>query len=362
MLASPDWRSYDDSVCVAPISNQAMVVFAGLAVVAVMLGITGPHLVHLYDTTVATCTTHGDCSTAATGFLQNDRSLQILLDALVVVVPGIIGVFWGAPLVAHELEAGTFRLAWTQSVTRTRWLAVKLGVVGLASVAAAGLVSLMVTWWSSPVDRANTTLYTSFDQRDIVPLGYAAFAFALAVFVGVLIRRTLPAMAVTLAGFVAARLSFNHFVLPKLFGPTQQSFALNQESVQGFGQVNGGPFRLLPGYPNIPNAWFTSAQFVDRTGHALSSSVLTNACPLLVGGQGTGGPAGGAVQSVVPMPGGRTMLQNCVANLATNYHEIVSYQPAGRYWMFQWYELAIYLGAAVVLAGACIWWIRRRLA
>ena len=107
-----------------------------------------------------------------------------------IVVPGVIGVFWGAPLVARELETGTYRLAWTQSVTRARWIAVKLGVVGLASMAAAGLLSLMVTWWSSPIDRVNMTLYTSFDQRGIVPIGYAAFAFALGVLAGVLIRRT----------------------------------------------------------------------------------------------------------------------------------------------------------------------------
>ena len=61
-------------------------------------------------------------------------------------------MFWGAPLVARELETGTFRLAWTQSVTRTRWLAVKLALVGLASMAVAGLLSLILTWWSSPID------------------------------------------------------------------------------------------------------------------------------------------------------------------------------------------------------------------
>jgi hypothetical protein len=32
-------------------------------------------------------------------------------------------MFWGAPLVAGELESGTFRLAWTQDVSRVRWLA-----------------------------------------------------------------------------------------------------------------------------------------------------------------------------------------------------------------------------------------------
>jgi ABC-type transport system involved in multi-copper enzyme maturation permease subunit len=341
--------------------NQAAVVFGGLAVVAVILMITGPHLVHLYDTTVATCATHGDCSTASSAFLQNDRTLQILFDALVVVLPGIIGVFWGAPLVARELESGTFRLAWSQSVTRTRWAALKLGVVGLASIAAAGLLSLMVTWWSSPIDRANANMYTSFDQRGIVPLGYAAFALMLGVLCGVLIRRTLPAMATTLAAFVATRLLFNHFVLPKLIAPIQQSFALNQQSVQGVGQMNGGPFMLFAGDPNIPNAWFTSAQFVDKAGHPLSSQVLTSTCPLLLQGPGPGAPTGGSVHSAIPVPGGRNALQDCITKLSSTYHEVVMFQPASRYWSFQSIELAIYLGAAVVLAGTCIWWVRRRL-
>jgi hypothetical protein len=243
---------------------QAWVVFGGLVIVAIILGTTGPHLVHLYDTNVATCAKYGDCSTASSTFLTNDRALQILLDALIVVVPGVIGIFWGAPLVSRELETGTFRLAWTQGVSRTRWLAVKLGVVGLASMAAAGLLSLAVTWWSSPVDRANMTLYTSFDQRGLVPIGYAAFAFTFGVLAGVLIRRTVPAMAVTLVGFVASRLLFNHFVLSKLIAPIQRSYGLSLgTSVGGFGSMNGGPPMLLPGDPNIPNAWIYSTQFVN---------------------------------------------------------------------------------------------------
>lgn len=341
--------------------NQAAVVFGGLAVVAVILAITGPHLVHLYDTTVATCAAHGNCSTATSVFLKNDHTLQILFDALVVVVPGIIGVFWGAPLVARELESGTFRLVWTQSVTRTRWIVLKLGVVGLASIVAAGLLGLMVTWWSSPMDRANASMYTAFDQRDLVPLGYAAFAFVLGVLCGVLIRRTLPAMGTTLVAFVATRLLVNHFVLPKLIAPTQRSFALNGVTVQGFGQMNGGPFTLFPANPNIPNAWFYSTQFVDRAGHPLSTQVLTSACPLLESGPGPSAPAGGGVESAVPAPGAGSALHDCIAKLAATYHEVVAFQPASRYWSFQWCELAIYLGVAVVLAGTCIWWVRHRL-
>ena len=82
----------------------------------------------------------GDCDSARDTFLRNDRSLRAFLGFLVIVFPAIIGMFWGAPLVARELETGTFRLAWTQSVTRTRWLAVKLAVVGGISMLVAGLL------------------------------------------------------------------------------------------------------------------------------------------------------------------------------------------------------------------------------
>src|SRR5262249_52817678 len=83
-----------------------------------------------------------------------DELIFILCIGLLLVTPAVIGVFWGAPLVAREIETGTFRLAWNQSVTRARWLAVKLGLIGLASMATARLRSLMLTWWASPIDRA----------------------------------------------------------------------------------------------------------------------------------------------------------------------------------------------------------------
>ena len=108
---------------------------------------------------------------AAAGLLhRDDGTVRLWLGVLVLVAPGLIGMFWGAPLVAREFEEGTFRLAWTQSVTRTRWMAVKLAVVGLASMAAAGLLSLVVTWWSGPLDRADLNQFATFDQRGIVPV------------------------------------------------------------------------------------------------------------------------------------------------------------------------------------------------
>ena len=339
--------------------TQALVALGALVFVAVVSAITGPHLVHLYETTVATCARYGDCSAATTAFLRNDSSLRTWLDIGVIVVPGIIGIFWGAPLVARELEAGTYRLAWTQSVTRTRWLAVKLGVIGLASMATAGLLSLMLTWWASPLDRASMNLFGSFDQRDIVPVGYAAFAFALGVTTGVLIRRPLPAMVVTLVALLTARLAFIHWIRPHLIAPMIRAFALNPTSTgfgsSGFLLFGSGPATLQPASPDIPNAWITSTQIVDRAGHALTTQVLNSDCP----GIGGSGPAGGG-HTHVPAAA-QQALHDCVAKVGATYHEVVTYQPANRYWAFQWFELAIFLVLAFILAGCCLWWIGHRL-
>ena len=326
--------------------GQAIVAGVGLAIVAIVLGITGLQLAHLYDTTVSTCAAHGDCPAATANLLGTDKFLQTALNVLVLVLPGLLGMFWGAPLLAGELESGTFRLAWTQSVTRTRWIACKLGLVGLASMAVSGLFSLMVTWWSSPIDLLNGNRFSSqlvFGARDIVPIGYAAFAFVLGVTAGALIRRTLPAMATTLVAFVAARVGFTTWVRPHLITPLRRDFALDPNAT-GF-----GPSGLRPNAPNIPNGWIYSSRIVDNAGRPLSSQVLKSDCPLL-------GPPAGRSQST----GVQRLLHDCVVKVSTTYHGVAAYQPGSRYWFFQWFEAAILLGAGLVLAGICFWWVRRR--
>ncbi len=338
--------------------TQAVVAYGALAAIAVVLAITGPHLVHVYDTGLATCAKNGDCGAVTSAFSNIDHGLHVAIDILVLVVPGIIGIFWGAPLVARELENNTFRLVWTQSVTRVRWLSVKLGVVGLASAVVAGLISLMVTWWSSTFDRVSQNAFGTFDQRDLVPIGYAVFAFALGVTAGVLIRRTVPAMAVTMVSFVAARVSWNQWIRPDLISPATRDYAINPASM-GFGSQNGGPFILMPNAPNIPGAWVLSTQIVNRGGQGLTSQELARACPRL--GQPQRGLSGPHPNQAPAPPGVQQALQDCVVKLSAKFHELVSFQPGNRYWTFQWYGLAAYLGAALVLAGICIWWVRRRL-
>src|SRR5690242_16054611 len=138
---------------------------------------------------------------------------MLVLAAGLGVVPPLIGAFWGAPLVARELESGTHRLVWNQSVPRRRWLAVKLTVLGLSSMAVAGVLGLLLTWAAAPVDAALGDRFSTvlFGARGIAPIGYAAYAFTLGTVTGLLLRRTLPAMALV---FLAVTVSL--FAVPNL--------------------------------------------------------------------------------------------------------------------------------------------------
>jgi hypothetical protein len=361
------WRQFRD---------QATVGLVGLVVIGIVLLATGPHLVNVYDTAVAACKASGGLSSACNNPVSDTfHGLQIGLMVVVLVVPALIGMFWGAPLIAHELETGTFRLAWTQSVSRLRWVGVKLGLVGLASFVAAGLVSLMATWWFAPVDMVSQDRFGggNFGVHGFVPGGYAVFAFALGATAGLLIRRTLPAMAVTLGVFIAVRIAVTNWVRPHYMSPVSVTARLSPHNT-GF-QLNGpigmpGTASVVATPPDLPNAWVQGASIVNGAGQAPSSALIKHDCPSLVSGVGPTGPLkGGGGGS--PLSGHasvtRTSAQaqhafdQCYTALSTRYHEIVSYQPASRFWTFQAIETVLFVALAVVLAGGCAWWVRHRI-
>lgn len=337
--------------------TQTLVAIAGLAIVAVCLVLTGPGLVHLYNTMISPCAAQGCSETTINAFLHSHKEIRDWLDILVLVVPGIIGVFWGAPLVARELETGTYRLAWTQSVTRTRWLAMKVAVILVASMAVAGLLSLMSTLWNSPHDKVELNAFSTFDARDIVPIGYAAFGLALGVTAGLLIRRTLPAMATVAVVFTATRLVMNKWVRPRLLTPRYLATALNPLST-GFGRTNSGPDTLQPASPRIPNAWIVSTRIVDSASNGLTPDVVSSTCTNLNAAPVAAPPVGGT-RAQVPAAV-ESAFQDCVAKIGNKYHVLTTYHPANSYWAFQWYELAIYLAGAAALAGVCVWAVRHR--
>jgi hypothetical protein len=324
--------------------TQALVAFGVLAVLAVVLLVTGIRLAHAYDTALAACRPLGDCASALSHFpSQSYLMWSSVMHLLVVGIPCVLGMFWGAPLAAREFETGTFRLAWTQGSTRTRWLAVKLAVVGAASMAVAGLLSLMVTWWSSPIAAAKMGARLGpgmFSESGIAPVGYAAFAFAFGVTAGLLSRRTLPAMVGTLAIFVAvAWFAFPFWARPHLLPPAQTTVLLTTPSINGFElTADGRGLIVQTAPPDLPGAWFLSTQLITPAGRPVSTVPVTQACePNTSSGQ------------------------TCNAYIESlHLRQTVIYQPASRYWPLQWYETGIYLALALALAGLCLWWIRPR--
>ncbi len=262
---------------------------------------------------------------------------------LLLVAPALIGVFWGAPRLARELESGTFRLAWTQSVTRRRWLAVKLALVGGASVVVTGLLSWAVTWWSAPVDRVTLDRFSAlvFSERGLVPLGYAAFALAVGVALGLLLRRTVPAMAATLAVFVGARLVFTQWVRPHLMTPVHETLPLTSAAVGSAGFTGpDGPLIVTVSNGVRPGAWVLSSGGQDAVNSA--GNVV----------YGLGKKMGSAADSP-------QAFRAAIARLGL--HVQVVFQPASRFWTFQWIETGIFVGLALALFVFTFWWVRRRL-
>jgi hypothetical protein len=329
--------------------TQALVTLGLLAALAALALVTGLRLHEAYGAFDGIrCRASARCAIPPLTGL--DKPLSSLLGPLLLSIPALIGMFWGAPLLARELESGTWRLAWTQSVTPRRWLSVKFALIGLAALAVAGLASWLVSWWSAPLDVVNMNRLepSVFDVRGIAPVGYAAFAFALGVAAGAALRRTLPTMAVTLLGFVATRVAFTLWVRPRLLPAREALIPVTQGKGVGF---LGGPssVRPLAGPPPIPNAWITSATLVDRSRHAPGAAQLhalvNRACPTLTA-HGAKGPPEGAFTA-------------CQRALSDHLRQLVAYQPPSHYWPLQGLETAIFLAAALVLIGGTVWRVGR---
>ena len=335
----------------------AVMMAAALAVLATILAVTGPGLADDYSAGIAACTAQGTCLDFVQGFLSDHLLSHLAVTAVVLVLPALVGIFWGAPLIARELEAGTHRLVWNQSITRTRWLAVKLGLTGLAAMIATGLGSLAVTWWSSPIDKTAVQFPRMapllFASRGIAPIGYAAFAFALGVTVGMLVRRIVPAMAITLTIFVVAQIAMPLLVRPHLMAPTRSSVAITEANFDEFSWGPDGSVEVRSDAAGPAGAWVLSSHTVDPSGHAIdhiSISSPSGACaaPALTDPQDKG-------------PAGERITQ-CLAELERlGYRQVATYHAASRFWPFQWLETGIYVALAFALAGFCFWRLRRPL-
>jgi ABC-type transport system involved in multi-copper enzyme maturation permease subunit len=320
--------------------TQLLVAAIGLALLAAYLIYLGVGMRQDYLDLIVNCQP-SDCDSAHHLFEGRYEAPVALVGMLLLALPGIVGAFWGAPLVARELEMKTDRLVWNQSVTRGRWLAVKLFGIGAAAVAVTGLLSLLLTWNASRYDQwaGDRFAAMSFAARNVAPLGYAAFAFVLGVFVGLLVRRTVAAMAIVLGVFAVLQVVMPTAVRTHLMSPitvTVPMAADTMEHARGFG-INRDKGATIDSYV-MPGTWPQQ----DRAA--------------VVNADGSNYTVEQAQQC---MKGDPPKDFACMA--AQNLHFSYTYHPSSRYWPFQWIELALYTALAAILAAATFWWIRRRI-
>lgn len=326
--------------------TQAIVGAAALVLLAAYLLYLGVDIRHGYDAYRGQCLDQGGCAQAMSQFAGDYQSRLLILAALLQLVPGVLGMFWGAPLVAREFEAGTHRLVWSQSVARPRWYVVKFALVGLASVLVVGLASTLLTWAASPVDQVAGDRFSTivFGARGVVPFAYAIFAFALGTTIGVLVRRTVPAMALTLLVYLAIQFAMPNLVRPHLMPPVHASRPMTAAAINeahGLGSLTGGA--VIRGLA-VPGAWVTQVSDLLTTDGRPLDGRRFNDClmrPPKVGASGTFG-------DIAPCLG------------ALDLHVEVAYQPNRRYWPFQYLESAGYLALSGLLAVAGYRRLQRR--
>jgi len=350
---------------------QAITAVAALAAFAILLAVTESHMASLYSASGITGCHGGRCAGLASRFLINlssGRTFPLLPDGanayvimyflsvlVILAAPAVIGIFWGAPLIARELETGTGRLVWNQTITRTRWLTVKLALIGAAAMAVTEALSLLQGWWAAPIGKAvglggSASIMSEgrfgsfvFATHGITPLGYAAFGFALGVTAGLLIRRAIPAMAVTLAIFAVVQFATPLWVRPHLVPPSRAIATFGATGTNVYPTGGSTMAFTATSVPGQPGAWITASGGVNAAGQPVSS--LPAACE-------------SATQHIVG-PGGSPALDNCLASHGIRV--AVSYQPVSHYWLLQFAETGFFLALALALAWYCYWRLNRRL-
>ncbi|WP_422754174.1 ABC transporter permease subunit [Micromonospora sp. WMMD708] len=315
------WRQHRTEVCVLGLL---------VGIFGVGLLVLGTQAHDLFPGGPARCAGQaGPDGTCTASFRRLDEeygNVENLLAAFYL-VPVVIGAFLGAPLLARELEDGTWQLAWTQAVPRMRWLAAKLAALAGVTVALTGTFTVVLTWFRQPFDAWEGRFqYDAFDLEGVVPVAYALFAFAVATTAGAVLRRSLPAFGVAFGAFLAARMSVALLARPAYATPIT---AVRPIPVGGAGHGSG---------PGVAD-WTIEHGYADATGRRLGSTEYHE------------------LQDAADRAG--TNLNQFLH--ARGVQEFGVYHPAGRFWTFQLIEAALFVAVAAVLTGVVVWRVRRRM-
>ncbi len=297
---------------------QGAVAAAGFAAFAILLWITGVHMANDYHAALAACQSSGTCGDLN---LFNGDGAIIDLVNLSAAVPLLMGLFWGVTSVGRELDTGTHQLVWMQSVRRMDWLRGKIALLLLAAAIWGAAVAAIVTWWSGTLNSLDGNRFDpgKFDVQGIMPIAYALFGVSLGLAAGALFRRVLPALSVTVVGFVGVRLIVSTYVRPYYESAVRLVQPLSEDR-----QVPSG-------------SWVITRDIVQH-GQSVSGGLSFPADCLSTSS--------------------RQVSDACLTQ--HGFARLVKYQPASRYWTFQWIEAGIFVALAAVLVAVAVIAVRRR--
>jgi len=316
-------------------------VAALLGALALYLWLVGLRVHHAYATATA-CHPASSyaCQNQVINFNTAHGPTTYTIATLLQVVPALIGAFVGAPVLARELETGTFRYAWTLGVGRRRWTLAKLMPLAIIVAAATAPFSLVLSWYYQPffADGSNIPLDPRLFGLHVVAFAaWTLAAFAIGALLGLLIRRVVPAIAATLASvagllFVARLYLQQHYIAPL---------------------IAKNPFNP-PASAWIINAWWTkggttiSQSTMNQIMDTMFRRIMTAILPKNVNDNDIKfykGAANSHVMSYLTHHG---------------YTQWTSYQPGSRLWPFQWIEGGWLLALSVLLIAATVWLVGRR--
>lgn len=314
---------------------QAVATLGLLAALAALLVVTGLQMAGQWHSALVTCAATRTCGNLSSTLFLGSHAVGFLV-IMTLGVPLVLGILCGAPLVAHEFETGTNQFAWTQAITRRRWLAVKAGWLLLAAAAVGGIVSALVTWWSGPNNALQENAFETgrFDIMGVVPVAYALFAMALGIAAGAMLRRTVPAIGLTVAGYIAVRILVTQWLRPHFLTAVTHAYGLMQNWAP-----TGAAWQFAQGILTPDGRELMPSDGTD-IGHNVQVFMVPASCHQLLN-QANPGPVLSCMQSA-------------------GFRQFVSYQPASRYWAFQGIEAGIFVALAVALLAVAYAVIARR--
>jgi len=257
------------------------------------------------------------------------------------IVAPLVGALLGLLAVASEVDNRTVRLAWTQSISRTRWFAAKAGV-GAALVAMILVpTAIVLSWWNGTIGNRDLFGREAYGIAGWDLVAYGLFMFALTMLVGAVIRRAGWALAVSVLLFLLAAFALPSRVRPHLVTPT---IKWSEPYV-----VKNGNF-IGSGAPYPYNAWLLVEGVVPRSTSGIPTYQEVAATYPRVGA------------CVVKLPG-KTETEYVRAELECykkfNVENVAVYIAEDQFWTLQFREGLLCLAAGAIMAGGALVVIRR---